>query len=218
MRERFDGVFEFEDRRLATRNLVPGVAVYGERLVRRDGAEFREWNPQRSKPAAMILKGASFFPIRENSRILYLGASYGTTPSHFSDIAAKGIVYALEFSTRSFRDLLMMSQRRRNLIPILADAMRPEAYARLVGEVDILYQDISQRNQVGIFLKNAQHFRPRFGVLMVKARSVDVAREPKEIFKETEDSLQQGGAKLIEAVNLAPFEDDHASVAVEFKP
>jgi fibrillarin-like pre-rRNA processing protein len=52
-------IIKFEDgsERLATRNLTPGRRVYGERLVKWGGAEYREWNPYRSKLAAAIANG-----------------------------------------------------------------------------------------------------------------------------------------------------------------
>ncbi|PIY91174.1 fibrillarin, partial [Candidatus Micrarchaeota archaeon CG_4_10_14_0_8_um_filter_60_7] len=43
--------------RLATRNLVKGFKVHGERLFEKNGEEWREWNPNRSKLAAAIAKG-----------------------------------------------------------------------------------------------------------------------------------------------------------------
>ncbi|MEM4869459.1 MAG: fibrillarin-like rRNA/tRNA 2'-O-methyltransferase, partial [Desulfurococcaceae archaeon] len=59
--DKYYGVYvvELEDgtMRLATKNLVPGHRVYGERLFRFEGVEFREWNAFRSKFAAALLNG-----------------------------------------------------------------------------------------------------------------------------------------------------------------
>ena len=85
-----------------------------------------------------ILTGASclHFIIREqvsNSltamRVLYLGAANGTTVSHVADYV--DVVYAVEFAPRPMQDLLEVCRRRRNIIPIMADAARPEQYAPL---------------------------------------------------------------------------------------
>ena len=76
-------------RKLGTKNLVPGNAVYGERLVRFSGYEYRLWDPYRSKLAAAILKGLEIVPICPNYRVLYLGAASGTTASHVSDIVGE---------------------------------------------------------------------------------------------------------------------------------
>src|SRR3989304_1458452 len=68
-------------RRLATRNLSPGRSVYGERLIRVEGVEYRVWDAFRSKLAAAILKGLQAVPIEPGHRVLYLGAASGTTAS-----------------------------------------------------------------------------------------------------------------------------------------
>ena len=41
---------------VATRNLTPGISVYGEELITED-VEYRLWNPRRSKLSAAILNG-----------------------------------------------------------------------------------------------------------------------------------------------------------------
>ena len=94
-------------RKLATKNLSPGKTVYGERLVRFEGTEYRLWEPFRSKLAAGILKGLKTVPIAPDQKVLYLGAASGTTPSHISDIVGDdGHVYCVEFASRSLRDLV----------------------------------------------------------------------------------------------------------------
>jgi len=94
-------------RKLGTKNLVHGKAVYGERLVKFKGDEYRLWDPYRSKLAAVILKGLETVPIYPNHRVLYLGAASGTTASHVSDIVGEeGHVYCVEFASRSLRDLV----------------------------------------------------------------------------------------------------------------
>ena len=79
-----------EDRKgrtfLLTRNLVAGRRVYNEELLIKDGVEYRTWDPFRSKLAAAILKGLAGDVIGAGDKVLYLGTSTGTTPSHVSDI------------------------------------------------------------------------------------------------------------------------------------
>ncbi|HEV8360066.1 MAG TPA: fibrillarin-like rRNA/tRNA 2'-O-methyltransferase [Candidatus Thermoplasmatota archaeon] len=216
VRERFPGIFESEDRRLMTRNLAPGVRVGDEDLLRFDGVEFRSWDPRRSKLAAMVAKGARSVPFGPGSRVLYLGAANGATASHVSDIVgAEGVVYAVEFSVRSFRDLVQVAETRPNLLPILGDAGRPDRYARIVGPVDAIFQDIAQRAQGQLFLKNAAAFPARAGVLVVKARSVDVASDPRAVFEAVVREVQGQGHKLLERLELAPFERDHAALTFE---
>ncbi|MDH5769980.1 MAG: fibrillarin-like rRNA/tRNA 2'-O-methyltransferase, partial [Candidatus Bathyarchaeota archaeon] len=97
---KFHGVYWITlegERRLATRNMTPGRAVYGEHLVRSGGVEYRLWNPFRSKLAAAVLNGLRNMPISEGGEVLYLGAATGTTSSHISDIVgAGGSVYCVE--------------------------------------------------------------------------------------------------------------------------
>ena len=60
--------------RLYTESSCPGKRVYGERLVRHDGKELREWDPRRSKLGAYLSVGGTAFPFTTESRVLYLGA------------------------------------------------------------------------------------------------------------------------------------------------
>lgn len=48
--------------------------------------EYRVWNPFRSKLAAGILGGVDNIYIAPGKKVLYLGASAGTTVSHVADI------------------------------------------------------------------------------------------------------------------------------------
>ena len=46
----------------------------------------------------------------------------------------EGLVYAVEFSPRSGRDLVAMAKKRPNIIPIVEDARHPHKYRMLVGQ------------------------------------------------------------------------------------
>jgi fibrillarin-like rRNA methylase len=46
----------------------------------------------------------------------------------------EGLVYAVEFSHRSGRDLLNVAKKRTNIIPIIEDARHPHKYRMLVGK------------------------------------------------------------------------------------
>lgn len=200
---------------LYTRNLVPGQAVYGEALSVEDGIEYRRWDAARSKIAAYLKRGGRVWPFKLSTSILYLGAGSGTTVSHLSDICPDGSLVALEISPRVFRDLVAVAERRMNLIPILADAARPETYRSHVAQVDVLYQDVAQRNQDVIFLRNLGFLRSGgTGFLMVKARSVDVSARPAAIYEQVRDRLAQEGLKMLDLRDLDPFEADHAALVV----
>jgi fibrillarin-like pre-rRNA processing protein len=151
-------------------------------------------------------------PITTSSRVLYLGAAAGTTVSHISDIVGlSGVVYAVEFSARSIRELLVACENRQNVVPILADARRPLEYRRYVDCVDVVYADVAQPDQAEITVENAKVYLRREGwvVLNIKARSVDVAVEPTKVYDQQRSVLLDAGFKIIEEVELSPYEKDH---------
>jgi fibrillarin-like pre-rRNA processing protein len=200
---------------LLTRNLIPGAVVYGEGLVRGSDGEFRRWDANRSKLAAYLKRGGRVWPFRLRSTVLYLGAGSGTTASHVSDVCADGTVTAVEISPRSFRDLLALSEKRPNLVPILGDAAKPESYGARIGSVDVLYQDVAQRDQDGIFLRNLDLLRSGgTGFMMVKARSADVSASPAKVYAKTKRALADAGVEVIDFRNLEPFQADHGAVVV----
>ena len=201
---------------LLTRNLVPGTAVYGESLPRDGSIEYRRWDANRSKLAAYLKCGGRVWGFHETASVLYLGAGSGTTASHVSDICRNGTITAVEISTRAFRDLLRLAETRTNLVPVLGDATKPEPYGGRTGVVDILYQDVAQRDQAGIFLKNFEWVRPEgIGYLLVKARSEDMAASPTRIFEAAKGVVLDAGLKVLDLRVLAPYQLDHAALVVQ---
>lgn len=212
-------VYEDNKNRLYTINLTPGKTVYDERLIKEKDIEYREWNPRKSKLAAIILKGSSNIFIKKNDVVLYLGCSSGTTVSHCSDIIGKeGFIFALDIAPRVMRDMVFVCEDRKNIAPILADANRPETYIDKVSQVDVIYQDIAQRNQVDIFLKNINLFLKKEGycLLAIKARSIDVTKKPKEIFSEVKQRLEKE-LTIIDYRNLEPYQLDHCMFILKRK-
>ena len=214
--ENFVGVYMIEDH-LATKNLTPGHKVYGEKLVEVEGKEYRIWEQRRSKLGAAILKGINTFPFEERSKVLYLGASSGTTPSHISDICTDGTVWCVEFSPRMMRSLVELAMIRKNIIPILDDATKPQNYLHLLEKVDVLYSDVAQPKQSELFMNNMKlYLKPEgIGIIMIKARSIDVTKSPKKIFKEEESKLKISGFRVLEKINLEPYEKDHMAIVCE---
>lgn len=204
-----------DGKNLMTVNAAPGIDVYGEGLVVLEGVEYRIWDPFRSKLAAALLLGAKGLGIDRNTKVLYLGAASGTTASHVSDIVVDGIVHCVEFSERSFRDLVKVCETRKNMIPFLADASDPEEYAHMIEGVELVYQDIAQRNQVDIFVRNMAVFEAEHGVLMLKSRSVDVNRSPREVFSEVRKALVAKRLRIKDMVPLQRYSKDHACFVVE---
>lgn len=216
----FKGIYEKKSDKesiLLTKNLTPGKTVYEERLFREDNIEYREWIPERSKLGAALRKNVNQIGIKESDYVLYLGASTGTTVSHVSDIVGeKGLVYALDFAPRVLRELVFVAEQRMNIAPILADANQPETYVKQLSEVDVVFMDIAQRSQAEIFLKNCSIFLKKggYGLLAVKSRSVDVTKNPKEIFKEIREKLEKEMI-VVDYRELEPYEKDHAFFVVK---
>ncbi len=213
-------VFEDKKRRtLFTTNLAPGKKVNEESLVMQDGVEYRQWEPYSSKLASAILNKSPNVFIRKNDIILYLGSSSGTTVSHVSDMVGKdGFVYAVDLAPRMMREFILNLEGRKNVAAVLEDANRVDKLVEKVSGVDLVYQDIAQRNQVEIFLKNLDLFvkNQGYGILCVKARSIDVAKKPQQIFREVRTYLEQK-AIVVDSRTLEPYQKDHMIFMIKKK-
>ncbi|XP_953428.1 fibrillarin, putative [Theileria annulata] len=234
---RFPGVYIAKGKSdaLVTRNMVVGESIYGEKRIEvtnEDGEkiEYRMWNPFRSKLGATIIGGVANMPIGIGSKVLYLGAANGTTVSHVSDmVGPTGLVYAVEFSHRSARDLTNMAKRRPNIVPIVEDARQPQKYRMLVGMVDIIFADVAQPDQARIVAMNADHFLKPAGwyIIAIKANCVDSTASPEAVFAgllPTEhnyvaevDKLRKENCKPREQLTLEPYHRDHAVVIGQYR-
>ncbi|AMM54208.1 fibrillarin-like rRNA/tRNA 2'-O-methyltransferase [Pyrococcus kukulkanii] len=219
-KHKFPGVYIVIDddgsEKIATKNLVPGQRVYGERVIKWEGEEYRIWNPHRSKLGAAIMNGLKNFPIKPGKTVLYLGIASGTTASHVSDIIGwEGKIYGIEFSPRVLRELVPIVEERKNIVPILGDATKPEEYRALVTKVDVIFEDVAQPTQAKILIDNAEAYLKRggYGMIAVKSRSIDVTKEPEQVFREVERELGEY-FEVIERLNLEPYEKDHALFVV----
>ncbi|XP_034936673.1 rRNA 2'-O-methyltransferase fibrillarin [Chelonus insularis] len=225
---RHEGVFiaRGKEDALVTLNLVPGSEVYGEKRISVEGEnsekiEYRVWNPFRSKLAAAILGGVDQIHMPPGSKVLYLGAASGTTVSHVADIVGpEGLVYAVEFSHRSGRDLINVAKKRTNIIPIIEDARHPHKYRMLVGMVDTIFADVAQPDQARIVALNAQYFLKNGGhfVISIKASCIDSTAQPEAVFAAEVKKLIADKLKPQEQITLEPYERDHAVVVGVFRP
>ena len=208
MIELFKGVFE-QKGKLLTKNLVPGKKAYGEDTYKIEGNEYRSWNPYRSKLGAAIRNGLKTMPIKPGAKVLYLGAATGTTTSHVSDIVGeKGEVYAVEISAHSMKSLIQLCEVRHNVIPILADAGRPQDYEE-IGDVDVIFEDVAHPEQAEMMNKNARFLhKGGYGMIAIKSQSIDVTKNPKEIYARVEKELE-GTFEIVERISLEPYEMDH---------
>ncbi|MFO8016361.1 MAG: fibrillarin-like rRNA/tRNA 2'-O-methyltransferase [Candidatus Woesearchaeota archaeon] len=231
IKQKFKGIYT-DGRRIYTKNLAPGNNPFDDRLLREKGAEYRQIDPGKSKLAAALTNGASQIGVKPGDIVLYLGASHGYTPSFVSDITGDeiddnemksrddnrgsriqgGFVFALDFAPRVVRDLVFVCAKRRNMAPIMADASQPETYAHQLLQPDFIYQDIAQRDQAEIFIRNCSVFLRKggFAFLAVKSRSIDISRKPKKIFREVRGKLEGSGVlTVVDYRELDPFQKDH---------
>jgi len=236
--------------------------VYGEKRISIDGdvdgtkVEYRVWNPFRSKLAAGVLGGLDDIFIKPGAKVLYLGAASGTSVSHVADIVGPvsmtliqvhtfyiseavvqdGVVYAVEFSARSGRDLINMAKKRTNVIrkplllssffclcnveflAIVEDARLPNRYRMLLSTVDVIFADVAQPDQARIVAYNAQSFLKDGGhvVISIKASCIDSTVVPDTIFANEVEKLKQSNIKPLEQVTLEPYERDHAMVTGKY--
>jgi len=203
------------EEKLATQNLVPGNQVYNEKLVQSGGVEYRIWNPFRSKLAAAIMNDLKNFPFNQKSDVLYLGVSTGTTISHISDIVNQGgTIFGIEHSSRVARDFLdRVASHRKNIVPIIQDARRPEEFFSVYKKVDIVYVDIAQPDQTNIAFENCRLYLKSGGYLflVIKTRSIDVVKDPKMVIKDEIKKLETL-FEIKQTIDLHPYDKDHAMV------
>lgn len=197
-----------------TENTMPEEKVYGEALIKEDETEYRRWVENRSKVGAAVKKGMDI-ELKRDYDVLYLGAASGTTVSHFSDILTEGIIVGVEYSDSVIRGLVELAEQRNNIAPVLGNARNPEEYEDYLDKYDYLFQDISQRDQPEIFLKNVRKYLKDDGVglLAVKARSISDSRPAEEIFEEVREKISDE-LSIVDEVDLSPFEKDHIVMKV----
>ena len=206
---------------IATINLLKGVTLYGEKLVSRDGNEYRTWDPFRSKLAAAYIKGLHF-EFSNVGNVLYLGASTGTTVSHLSDIVGQsGKIFAVESSARVARELISnVSSKRTNVIPIIEDARKPRSYFSIYDKMDLVYCDIAQPDQTTIAIDNCKIYlkKAKPMLLVIKTRSIDVTMSPKNVISQEIKKLESNSFEIKQKIDLEPFDKDHAMINAVFYP
>uniref|UniRef100_A0A8B9EEC8 rRNA 2'-O-methyltransferase fibrillarin n=1 Tax=Anser cygnoides TaxID=8845 RepID=A0A8B9EEC8_ANSCY len=125
----------------------------------------------------------------------------GTSPT--LGTPKNGLVYAVEFSHRSGRDLINVAKKRTNVIPVIEDARHPHKYRMLIGMVDVIFADVAQPDQSRIVALNAHNFLRNGGHFVISIKAV-FASEVKK--------LQQEKLRPQEQLTLEPYERDHAVV------
>ncbi|XP_037730617.1 rRNA 2'-O-methyltransferase fibrillarin 1 [Drosophila subpulchrella] len=213
-RNRFDAI------QLLTRNTSSSSDDYGEQRISLDfrgkRCEFRAWSPFQSKLAAGIMGGACDLHLRSGSKVLYLGAGFGRSVSHISDIVGEsGMVYAVEQGPWAGRQLTTLANSRSNIVPVIEDATMPYKYRLEVPAcIDIIFSDLPQADQIRSLMLNARHFLVPGGhfVLYLHAANGSGGVSNKEAFEADKELLRQHKLEPIELVRLEPFKPGYALV------
>lgn len=185
--------------------LSPGKIRQGDRVYK----GMRVWPPDRSKVAALVSLGGNLRLI--GSKVLYLGAAAGTTVSFISDYAE--VVYAVEFSPRPMQQLVRLSIERNNIIPIFADARDPHRYMPLVESVDLLIQDIAQRDQPDIAAMNVPFIRKGGEIILfLKMLSIDVAGDQDSLCQLAVSTVKQAGISDIRVIRMDEYYTGHVAI------
>jgi fibrillarin-like rRNA methylase len=58
-----------------------------------------------------------------------------------------------------------------------------------------------------------EEFECEKGILMVKARNIDVAAKPREVFKKVKKKLEEK-FKISQVVELKPYQKDHEAIFI----
>ncbi|EEZ93289.1 MAG: Non-specific serine/threonine protein kinase [Candidatus Parvarchaeum acidiphilum ARMAN-4] len=216
-----DRVYWLLDKRrtLVTLSAYGEKSVYGEKIFNFGGKIYREWVPYRSKFSAAFYKGLNGVDIKDSYKVLYLGASSGTTVSHVSDIVGtNGQVFAVEIAEEMAVNLILLAEERNNIFPIVDDARKPENYKIDIPMCDLLYQDVAQRDQTDIFIKNSDLFLKsgKIGIFAIKTRSIDVSTDPKEVVRNEIRKLR-GKFDILREINLYPYQKDHSLLILRKK-
>jgi len=114
--------------------------------------------------------------------------------------------------------LLKLAEQRENIVPFLDNARKPENYEDMVPKVDVVFQDISQRDQPEIFIRNCEKFLKDdgTGLLAVKARSISSTRDEQEVFEEVREKIREVFV-IVDETELEPYEKEHLFLKLKKK-
>ena len=86
-----------------------------------------------------------------------------------------------------------------------------DEYLHNIANVDVIFQDVAQKNQAEILIKNTEIFSPKYAILSIKSRSISASKTPKQVFREEIDKLKEK-FHVLEIIDLRPYEKDHVLV------
>ncbi len=103
------------------------------------------------------------------------------------------------------------------MLPILGDARKDEDYSDVVDECDVIYQDVSAKEQAEILKKNSRFLKKKgYAYFVIKSQSIDISRQPKDVFKEELAKLEDT-FEMVETHSLEPYDSAHLFVVLRKK-
>ncbi len=150
-------------------------------------------------------------PIKKRDVVLYLGASHGVTAKVISQkVGPNGFIFCIDVSPRVMMKLVKVCEEYDNMAPLLYDANKPELYKKQITKVDVIYQDVAQKNQVEIFRKNVEMFLKKYGyaILVLKTKSIDVVKDKKEVLELALKELKEF-VEVVDYADLSPYHREH---------
>ena len=84
-------------------------------------------------------------------------------------------------------------------------------------QVEDIYCDIAQPEQAKVLADNADLFLKKHGWIMlaVKAQSIDVTKEPTQVFKTETQVLKNRGFRIEQSLPLEPYDKAHAMILAQ---
>ena len=205
-----------EQKHVATINLVPGMKVYNEKLVEKDGMEYRIWNPFRSKLAAAINNGLEYLPINTGSKVLCFNASE-ITVSHISDIVGKdGVVYFVtDKKLLSNRFLKKICPIRSNIILIQESFSGDNHYSQISESIDFVYLDLTQSEVIKTITNWQKYLKiPKCFSLIFQKNNFGKNKKSDNLT--LDETLIQDNFKIIQVVQLGDFFKTHSMMLASF--
>ncbi len=174
------------------------------------------YSARRSKLVAYIVQSGSADFLPSGGEILYLGAGNGYSVSFLSEtLNSSANIYAVEISRSAMKDVVKLASCRPNIHAIFHDANRPENYMGPLPRVDWIFQDVSQRNQADIFVKNCRYLKTGCqGVLSLKLESLTRTKRAKEHEDDARAIIESIG-RVIDVCDISRFEKKHLMLRFE---
>jgi len=185
------------------------VRLYDERRIKIKGKEYREWDPSRSKVAAIIKVGNKF---QIKGPIIYIGCAEGQTLSHIADITSYPIV-GVDISASAMVKMLKLSGIKENVIPFLGEVKD----LKIDFKFRHFIQDVSQKDQAAILI-SAIHLLEdgATGWLFLKTRSINSVKSEKGVLKEFKKQIRKY-FEILKIVDIQKYHAGHYALFLRLK-